>query len=156
MVDGKFGTAINCIDGRTQDPISHWIKENYSIDYVDTITEPGSDKALSEKNIDKIAQIKAKVLISINAHGSKLIVVSGHYDCAANSKHFCNLCYCKRVWPCCISFKQISDFFCNLFLWGFLSIQLYSRGYLHNTYLSGQDMKIFEDTWITPLKPGKS
>jgi len=84
MVDGKFGTAINCIDGRTQDPILHWIKENYSIDYVDTITEPGSDKALSEKNIDKIAQIKAKVLISINAHGSKLIVVSGHYDCAAN------------------------------------------------------------------------
>lgn len=84
MVDAKFGTAINCIDGRTQDPISQWIKENHSIDYVDTITEPGSDKALSEKNIDKIAQIKAKVLISINAHGSKLIVVSGHHDCAAN------------------------------------------------------------------------
>lgn len=84
MVDAKFSTAINCIDGRIQDPISQWIKENYSIDYVDTITEPGSDKALSEKNIEKIVQIKAKVLISINTHGSKLIVVSGHHDCTTN------------------------------------------------------------------------
>ena len=41
-------------------------------------------KTLSEKNIDKIKQLKYKVLISINAHGSKLVVISGHYDCAAN------------------------------------------------------------------------
>jgi len=85
MVDGKFGTAISCIDGRVQLPVLNWIKKNYSIDFVDTVTEPGLDKALSEKNIDKITQIKAKVLISINAHGSRLIVVSGHHDCAANS-----------------------------------------------------------------------
>ncbi len=84
MVDGKFGTAISCIDGRVQLPVLNWIKKNYSIDFVDTVTEPGLDKALSEKNIDKITQIKAKVLISINAHGSRLIVVSGHHDCAAN------------------------------------------------------------------------
>ncbi len=84
MVDGKFGTAISCIDGRVQLPVLNWIKKNYSIEFVDTVTEPGPDKALSEKNIDKITQIKAKVLISINAHGSRLIVVSGHHDCAAN------------------------------------------------------------------------
>ena len=80
----KFGTAISCIDGRIQLPVLNWIKKNYSIDFVDIVTEPGPDKTLSEKNIDSIAQIKAKVLISINAHGSKLIVVSGHHDCAAN------------------------------------------------------------------------
>jgi len=80
---GKFATSINCIDGRVQTPISNWIKRKYSVDYVDIVTHPGSDKVMSE-NIDIIAQIKSKVLISINAHNSKLVVVSGHHDCAAN------------------------------------------------------------------------
>jgi len=35
MADGKFGTSMNCIDGRTQNPVSQWIKENYSVDYVE-------------------------------------------------------------------------------------------------------------------------
>ncbi len=80
----KFATSINCVDGRIQFPISNWIKQKYSIDYVDTITHPGSDKVMSEKKIDDITQIKSKVLISINAHNSKIIVVSGHHDCASN------------------------------------------------------------------------
>lgn len=29
MISGKFGTVINCIDGRVQIPVSNWIKENY-------------------------------------------------------------------------------------------------------------------------------
>ncbi len=84
MADGKFGTAINCIDGRTQNPVSQWIKENYSVDYVDTVTEPGPDKVLLEVNIEKIEQIKSKLLISIKAHNSSLIVIAGHHDCAGN------------------------------------------------------------------------
>ena len=84
MVDGKFGTAINCIDGRTQNPVSQWIKENYSVDYVDTVTEPGSDKVLLEVDYGKIEQIKSKILISIKAHNSSLIVIAGHHDCAGN------------------------------------------------------------------------
>jgi len=84
MADGKFGTAINCIDGRTQNPVSQWIKENYSVDYVDTVTEPGSDKVLLEVDFDKIEHIKSKVLISIKDHNSSLIVIAGHHDCAGN------------------------------------------------------------------------
>ncbi|MCH6571599.1 MAG: hypothetical protein IH780_03405 [Thaumarchaeota archaeon] len=84
MVSGKFGTAINCIDGRTQAPVSDWIKENHSVDYVDTITEPGCDKVLLEVDYDKIDHIKSKLLISIKAHNSSLIVIAGHHDCAAN------------------------------------------------------------------------
>ncbi|PBO84901.1 MAG: hypothetical protein COA77_07375 [Thaumarchaeota archaeon] len=80
----KFATSINCIDGRIQLLISNWIKQKYSVDYVDVITHPGSDKVMAEKNIDRIAEIKSKVVISINAHNSKLVVVSGHHDCAAN------------------------------------------------------------------------
>ena len=82
MADGKFATSISCMDGRIQIPISKWIKENFSVDYVDTITEPGVDKIITENsNLDSI---KSKIAISINAHKSELIVVSGHYDCAAN------------------------------------------------------------------------
>jgi len=84
MVSGKFGTAINCIDGRTQAPVSDWIKENHSVDYVDVITEPGCDKVLLEVDYNKIDHIKSKLLISIKAHNSSLIVIAGHYDCAGN------------------------------------------------------------------------
>ena len=82
MADGVFGTSISCMDGRIQIPLSNWIKKNYSVDYVDTITEPGVDKKIAA-GLD-LESIKTKVDISVNAHKSKLIVVSGHYDCAAN------------------------------------------------------------------------
>ena len=81
MAEGKFGTLINCIDGRTQLPAISWIKENYSLDYVDNITEPGPDKLISE---GKIELLKSKINISIKLHGSNLIVVSGHHNCAGN------------------------------------------------------------------------
>ena len=82
MSEGKFATSISCIDGRIQLPLSQWIKENYSVDYVDTITEPGVDKNVTRDSI--INSIKSKARISINAHKSELVVFSGHYNCAAN------------------------------------------------------------------------
>lgn len=82
MAKGKFATSISCMDGRIQIPLTNWIKENFSVDYVDTITEPGIDKLVAD-NTD-LESIKIKVGISINKHKSELIVVSGHYDCAGN------------------------------------------------------------------------
>jgi carbonic anhydrase len=82
MVKGKFATSVSCMDGRIQIPLINWIKENFSVDYVDTITEPGIDKLVAD-NTD-LESIKIKVGISINKHESELIVVSGHYDCAGN------------------------------------------------------------------------
>ncbi|NND85811.1 MAG: hypothetical protein HKM23_00470 [Nitrosopumilus sp.] len=82
MADGKFATSISCMDGRIQFPIGNWIKENHSVDYVDTITEPGVEKLIV--NNSGLDSIKAKIGISINAHKSSLIVVSAHYDCAGN------------------------------------------------------------------------
>lgn len=82
MAKGKFATSISCMDGRIQIPLTNWIKENFSVDYVDTITEPGIDKLVAD-NTD-LESIKIKVGISINKHESELIVVSGHYDCAGN------------------------------------------------------------------------
>ena len=82
MAEGKFATSVSCMDGRIQIPLTKWIKENYSVDYVDTITEPGVDKTITENSV--FESIKTKVSISINAHKSELVVLSGHYDCAAN------------------------------------------------------------------------
>ncbi len=82
MTKGKFATSVSCMDGRIQIPLTNWIKENFSVDYVDTITEPGIDKQVAD-NTD-LESIKTKVGISINKHESELIVVSGHYDCAGN------------------------------------------------------------------------
>ena len=82
MAKGKFATSVSCMDGRIQIPLTNWIKENFSVDYVDTITEPGIDKQVAD-NTD-LESIKTKVGISINKHKSELIVVSGHYDCAGN------------------------------------------------------------------------
>jgi len=82
MAKGKFATSVSCMDGRIQIPLTIWIKENFSVDYVDTITEPGIDKQVAD-NTD-LESIKTKVGISINKHESELIVVSGHYDCAGN------------------------------------------------------------------------
>ena len=82
MAEGKFATSICCMDGRIQLPLIKWVKDNYSVDFVDTVTEPGVDKTVSDNQ--NLESIKKKVGISINAHKSSLIVVSGHYDCAGN------------------------------------------------------------------------
>lgn len=78
----KFCTSVSCMDGRIQLPIIHWLQEKYNVGHVDTITEPGIDRLFA--NSVKMAEIKSKVSISVSRHGSKLILVSGHHDCAGN------------------------------------------------------------------------
>ncbi len=80
-----FCTSIHCMDGRIQEPVIRYLKDNYGVAYVDTITEPGPCKILAE-NEDKrsVNSIMERAKISILRHGSKLIAVSGHHDCAGN------------------------------------------------------------------------
>jgi hypothetical protein len=84
MAHSKFGTAINCMDGRAQLPVINWMKEQFHLDYVDMITEPGADKAVGEGWYELVEEIKAKTLISVNKHGSRILVIAGHDDCAGN------------------------------------------------------------------------
>lgn len=83
MGHGKFGTAINCMDGRTQLPVNNWMKQQYHLDYVDTITEPGPDGIMAVLG-KQVESIKSRVMISVKAHGSETIVVVAHHDCAGN------------------------------------------------------------------------
>ncbi len=85
MMNFKFGTAINCIDGRTQEVVIDHMKQNHSIDGVDMVTFPGADGLFSnEKYSGEIALIRRAVSISIEKHGSRIIAIVGHYDCAGN------------------------------------------------------------------------
>jgi len=81
----KFATAINCMDGRVQVPVIEYMRKTYHADYVDMITEAGPNKILAE-NSDKakVESIKARARISVERHGSRLIAVVGHHDCAGN------------------------------------------------------------------------
>lgn len=85
MSHGLFATTINCMDGRTQLPVNNFLKTTFHVDFIDTITEPGPDKILAENtNTLIIENIKKRVLISTEKHGSKLIAIVAHDDCAGN------------------------------------------------------------------------
>ena len=96
--DNKFACAINCMDGRVQDAVKNYLKENYKVGYVDMVTEPGPNKILAENPSTRssteahskssrqviIENIKKRVEISVKRHGSKVIAIVGHFDCAGN------------------------------------------------------------------------
>ena len=82
MAGGRFATSISCMDGRIQTVLNDWIRGNYGVDYVDTITAPGVDGRVARN--DDLGKIIQMARISVEKHGSRLIVVSGHHDCAGN------------------------------------------------------------------------
>jgi hypothetical protein len=85
MSEKKFVTAINCMDGRVQLPVLEWMKKEYRADYVDMITEPGPNKILAGNKADQdVVSIRKRVDISVKKHSSKIIAITGHYDCAGN------------------------------------------------------------------------
>ena len=69
MRSNQFATAITCIDGRVQEPVIAFLKKNYGVKYVDTISAPGVDKILSQR-IGKwtTALIKKDVRFSVQKH----------------------------------------------------------------------------------------
>jgi hypothetical protein len=84
MRDGRFATAINCIDGRVQVPVLDWIRFYLNVDYVDLITEPGPDKAIVFGSESTYNSIFEKATLSIKVLGSRSISIAGHHDCRAN------------------------------------------------------------------------
>jgi hypothetical protein len=85
MSHGTFATTINCMDGRTQLPVIEFLKKEYGVDYVDSVTEPGPIKYLAD-NADAavVEQIKKRVMISTEKHGSSVIAIVAHEHCAGN------------------------------------------------------------------------
>lgn len=84
MASGSFGTAINCMDGRTQLPVISWVKTNFYVNYVDMITEAGAEGIMAHGSAAAIESIRQRALISVNKHGSHVIALVAHHDCAGN------------------------------------------------------------------------
>ncbi|MBN1338021.1 MAG: hypothetical protein JXA03_01785 [Bacteroidales bacterium] len=81
----KFVTAVNCMDGRVQEPVVAFMKKQFGATYVDMITEPGPDGILSEKKNEKLIEsVRDRIAISVEKHGSGIIGMFGHGDCAGN------------------------------------------------------------------------
>jgi carbonic anhydrase len=61
------------------------MKKNYNIDGVDMVTFSDAEGLSSNGDpSEEIAIITRAVSISIEKHGSRIIAVVGHYDCAGN------------------------------------------------------------------------
>jgi carbonic anhydrase len=85
MRGSKFATAINCMDGRVQSPVTEWLKYRFGVDYVDMITEPGPERVLADDLFrPTIDSIYRKIHASIMFHNSEIVAVIGHHDCAGN------------------------------------------------------------------------
>jgi len=78
----KRATCLNCMDGRVQLPVLHWIKENYHVDFVDVVTEAGMDNVLA--NQQDIHEVLRSIAISVDLNKSTRLFVVGHYDCRGN------------------------------------------------------------------------
>ncbi len=83
---GTFFTGVGCMDGRVQKVIADFGKEKFNAEYPDTITEAGlvGKLAVEEDGSLLFESIKQKILISLEKHHSRGIVVHGHEECAGN------------------------------------------------------------------------
>ena len=81
----SFFTCVGCMDGRVQAPIEDYGQKRYDVLYPDTITEAGLVGSLANSPSQELLEaIKQKVLISVEKHHSKGIIVHGHQHCAGN------------------------------------------------------------------------
>jgi carbonic anhydrase len=80
----RFGTVINCIDGRAQRPVTEWMQRELGVAFSDRITEPGPDLLLAAGEDAQLEAVRRKVELSVRAHQSTVVAVVGHHDCAAN------------------------------------------------------------------------
>lgn len=79
----EFGTTITCMDGRVQETVQQYVKDNYNVKYVDTITLAGPVKVIALKKQKSILHnLQFRSDISVNGHKSNIIAVVGHHDCA--------------------------------------------------------------------------
>ncbi len=79
----KFGTAVTCMDGRAIAATHEWMKKTYGVEFIDTLTEPGMNGWLCQNRTnEELKHMQNKLKISIINHGSRVVTVGGHAECA--------------------------------------------------------------------------
>ncbi|MEK7766121.1 MAG: carbonic anhydrase [bacterium] len=85
MGSQRFATAITCLDGRVQRPVVDHLRRRYGFDYVDLVTVPGPEQALTEiAGLRGVAYVRRNLAFSIETHASGLVALAAHDGCAAN------------------------------------------------------------------------
>jgi len=80
-----FATALDCMDGRTKEAVIRYMKSRYSVRFVDFPTDAGTDKVLADcTDICGVEKLKKLVGISVHDHGSCIVAIIGHEECAGN------------------------------------------------------------------------
>lgn len=92
QVGETFFTVVGCMDGRVQHVMGVLGQEKFDCDYPDTITEAGIVGIIANNPTQEfLDDLKFKLLVSVDKHHSKGILVDGHQECAGNpvddSKH---------------------------------------------------------------------
>lgn len=78
-------TAMTCIDGRAQQRIVDYLKRVHGVETVDLVTAPGVNKLLAAGMSSAHAEfLKGNAAVSVTAHHTGLVAVTGHDDCAGN------------------------------------------------------------------------
>lgn len=91
-----FATAANCMDGRALMATTALLTSMFGVTYVDSITEPGMDKYFSEAGDVKFEALRKKIVdISVGHHGSRVVAIVGHDECAgypvSKDEHFASM-----------------------------------------------------------------
>lgn len=85
MPGETFFTSVGCMDGRVQDVMAKFGQTKFGAIYPDTITEAGIVGLIaSNPSQEFLDGLKFKLLVSIDKHHSKGILVDGHQECAGN------------------------------------------------------------------------
>ena len=86
MISGEtFFTTIGCMDGRCQEIVDNFGRQRFAAVYPDTITEAGLVGILAHNPSEEfLANLQSKIMVSIQKHHSRGIVIDGHMDCAGN------------------------------------------------------------------------
>jgi len=81
----NYCTVINCLDGRIQLPVIHYLQKRFNAEYVDSITEAGPNLILSNQKSELLIQsILKRLKISVEEHKAVGIAIAGHHNCYGN------------------------------------------------------------------------
>ncbi len=80
----SFCTVVNCMDGRVQLPVIRYLQDRFEVLYVDSITEAGPVKSLARPVDETVSQSILRRVAMSRKHGSKVVAVIAHDDCAGN------------------------------------------------------------------------
>lgn len=84
-MEDTFAAAVNCMDGRAQEPVRRWLRDRCGVLHVDQITEAGPVRILADLPDDpRLDSLKFRVGISVERHHARAVALVAHHDCAGN------------------------------------------------------------------------